>query len=253
MERRILRRESLLLGDSITQYGFSTEAATAPGWVSILADEFIRKVDIINRGYSGYNTRKVRAILPIVLGENRREKLLFSTLCLGANDAAPLDDTPLCSGVPVGEYEDNMVEIAQELLQISDNLVIIAPPPVDADGSMAMGRTMDNTRQYAEAAERVAKKLGVLFVNAFADLQSEAQWEKDMLIDGVHLTGKGNTSLAKAVLKALAVKGITPEDIAWDLPGWRDLCRENPAASLTRDHCEKLGCRNTLDTLGPLK
>ena len=45
---------AVVFGDSITQQGFILEQS---GWVCQLADYWTRKVDVINRGYSGYNTR----------------------------------------------------------------------------------------------------------------------------------------------------------------------------------------------------
>lgn len=44
-------RRLILFGDSLTQYSFQVG-----GWGSRLADELQRKVDVLNRGFSGYNT-----------------------------------------------------------------------------------------------------------------------------------------------------------------------------------------------------
>ena len=46
-----LRPQIVLFGDSITQRGFA-----AGGWGARLADHYVRKADIINRGFSGYNS-----------------------------------------------------------------------------------------------------------------------------------------------------------------------------------------------------
>ena len=42
-----------LFGDSLTQYAFGSEG----GWAAMLADKLQRKADVVNRGFSGYNTR----------------------------------------------------------------------------------------------------------------------------------------------------------------------------------------------------
>ncbi|KAH8051262.1 hypothetical protein JL721_11161 [Aureococcus anophagefferens] len=42
----------VLLGDSLTQYGFGPE-----GWASRLAHRYQRRADVLNRGYSGYTSR----------------------------------------------------------------------------------------------------------------------------------------------------------------------------------------------------
>ena len=46
------REQILLVGDSLTQRGFDSKK----GWVSKLASTYARRADVINRGYSGYNT-----------------------------------------------------------------------------------------------------------------------------------------------------------------------------------------------------
>eukprot|EP01042_Synura_sphagnicola_P005138 gene5138-6547_t len=48
------RKKVVAFGDSITQHGFNTDNH---GWVAKLADWWTRRVDVLNRGYSGYNSR----------------------------------------------------------------------------------------------------------------------------------------------------------------------------------------------------
>lgn len=49
-----LRPVIVLLGDSITE-----TASLEGGWGQLLSKDYIRKADIINRGYGGYNSRQV--------------------------------------------------------------------------------------------------------------------------------------------------------------------------------------------------
>ena len=49
----------LLFGDSLTQYAFGTDG----GWAAMLAEKLQRKADVVNRGFSGYNSRWCRVIL----------------------------------------------------------------------------------------------------------------------------------------------------------------------------------------------
>lgn len=55
------RPQILLIGDSITQYSFSVG-----GWGARLADWYVRKADVVNRGLSGYNSSWALAALPKV-------------------------------------------------------------------------------------------------------------------------------------------------------------------------------------------
>lgn len=76
-----MRPAFVCFGDSITQRGF------APGWTGMLADAYQRKADVINRGYSGYNTRWALQLLPRVFPAGAPPPELV-TLFFGANDAA---------------------------------------------------------------------------------------------------------------------------------------------------------------------
>lgn len=56
------RGRIVLFGDSITQQSFS-----CGGWGARMADAYQRKADVLNRGYSGYNTRSLLFQRPDVL------------------------------------------------------------------------------------------------------------------------------------------------------------------------------------------
>ena len=45
------RRTILLLGDSITQWSLRPN-----GWGNLLAQHYMRRADVVNRGFSGYNS-----------------------------------------------------------------------------------------------------------------------------------------------------------------------------------------------------
>lgn len=50
----------LLFGDSITQFSFNPHEL---GWGASLADSYARKLDVVNRGYSGYNTEMCKHLI----------------------------------------------------------------------------------------------------------------------------------------------------------------------------------------------
>lgn len=122
----------VLFGDSITQQGFGWEGGT--GWVSLLSSTYSRRADVINRGYSGYNTRHGVNLLPQIFGttttmtpsqdplgslgngkEDDNENcntndpyykdVLFVTIFFGANDAALPGEL---QHVPIEEYGENL-------------------------------------------------------------------------------------------------------------------------------------------------
>ena len=82
------RAQFLLFGDSITQRSFQYG-----GWGAHLANAYQRKVDVLNRGYSGYNSRWALQLLDRVLPAEKAGKILLATVFFGANDAALAERT----------------------------------------------------------------------------------------------------------------------------------------------------------------
>ena len=61
-----LRPAFILFGDSITQRG-----GAVGGWATRLAERYTRRADVVNRGYSGYNTAWATHLLPLVFPQAR--------------------------------------------------------------------------------------------------------------------------------------------------------------------------------------
>lgn len=59
------RPKLILIGDSITELGSSH----AQGWGTSLAIRYNRRLDVVNRGMNGYNSRWGVAVLPLILEE----------------------------------------------------------------------------------------------------------------------------------------------------------------------------------------
>ena len=117
------RPRLVLLGDSITQQSFSLERH---GWGAALADLYQQKVDVINRGASGYNTRWTLSCLPSLIPENEPAPLV-TVVFFGANDAAApgLPGTLSTQHVPVDEYELNLVKIVTHIKRLGCRHVFI--------------------------------------------------------------------------------------------------------------------------------
>lgn len=72
---------AVLFGDSITQEGSDP---AMQGWVSALTAYWVRRVDVVNRGFGGYTSRwGLQLFDSVVLA--RRPEVIF--LFFGANDA----------------------------------------------------------------------------------------------------------------------------------------------------------------------
>lgn len=107
------------VGDSITQQGTAQE-----GWMTLLAHHYTRRADVINRGYSGYNSRdmalllrkhmhaSVRAWPYDPLSMHDHSSPVFVTLFLGANDASLPGSRSGAQHVPIDAYVKHMTEVS---------------------------------------------------------------------------------------------------------------------------------------------
>ena len=164
----------ILFGDSITQIAFSPDHGFAFG--AALANAYVRKLDILNRGFSGYNTRQALRILPSLMPSPSQVRVRFMAVFFGANDAR-LPNTPggPDQHVPLEEFKENVRKIvvhpcvrAHEEIKI----ILITPPPVDerllaqADQAkypdihpMLPRRTARTTAAYAQAVRDLGLSL----------------------------------------------------------------------------------------------
>ena len=223
-----LRPRFILFGDSITQQSFRVG-----GWGARLANTYERTADLINRGYSGYNTRWIMRLLPRIFPAGGEAPSLV-TVCLGANDAVrppPIPGTPLTddSGrplagrqhVPLEEYRANLVEIvacARRCGGGGARVLLITPPPVDEGDwlrhvNAMCGRPVpadaEPDRRAAITAEyaRVCVEVGLSTHTPVLDLNSlmtAAEDTSSMLCDGLHPNEKGGEFIYTALLAALS-------------------------------------------------
>jgi isoamyl acetate esterase len=104
------RKKVVAFGDSITQHGFNTDIH---GWVAKLADWWSRRVDLVNRGFSGYNSRwGLLAFEKVIIPENPDLLLIF----FGANDAI---EASAVHHVPLLEYAENLRKIIKAAKRVS--------------------------------------------------------------------------------------------------------------------------------------
>lgn len=213
------RYTAVLFGDSITQQGYSVAQHGYNNnifllllsisyylllyylllllyrWVSLLSEYWTRKVDIINRGYSGYNTKLgINIIKDVVLILKPNLIVLF----FGANDAC-VENT--LHHVPLNEFYDNlnkMIYLIKEELPTT-TIILITPPPIyepalelsnkNKNKEIIKDRNLLNTKKYVNEV----KKLGILHkltvVDAFNALKGNEPNDerKNYFIDGLHL------------------------------------------------------------------
>ncbi|GAA5932653.1 SGNH/GDSL hydrolase family protein [Sporobolomyces koalae] len=237
----ILMDQIVLFGDSITQ-GAWVPAGTG----STMAIAYQRKLDIMNRGLSGYNTAWA---LPIIkqwlprVGE-RLPKIRMLAIWFGANDAA-LPTSP--QHVTLEDFKANLVTILDLVRSPTSPYyspdaipVLITPPPVDAkirndeltsrDPPRVPDRDSELTRQYAVAVHQVATEQNVHCVDVWNAIDTKAREEAGgkldkWLSDGLHLTGAGYEVVTYEIAKLIIDKlpQLHWEKLPQVFPHWEEL------------------------------
>jgi len=206
------RRRILLIGDSITQRSFSI---VDQGWGAGLADWYTRTADVINRGYSGYNSRWLRSMISDIVpeGDINNNNIILTTIFLGANDAV---DSNAQQYVPVDEYKDNLIYIIHHLKRINPNMIIIVITPPIVDNSKWNTRNISNVTKYANEVREICNELTL----SLCDLWIEPGIELKDLNDGLHFGPKANKKLLNSIKNIIrkSYPKLVPEDIAANTP-----------------------------------
>lgn len=207
-----------LFGDSITERASKSQF----GWASLLSAKFARSVDILNRGFGGYNSRWGLYLLDeaISRGDDAFTKASLVTIFFGANDCVP-NGSP--QHVPLLEYRSNLVQIIETLRNNSlmeglVALVLITPPP-----SRDKTRRLNDTAMYAQVVREIAldREIPLLDlwpptvgINTPANsthrnvvFETIIPERHHLLDDGLHLSAKGNLVLFEGLQKLIAAMG----------------------------------------------
>jgi isoamyl acetate esterase len=248
----------VLLGDSLTQLGFGdVGTGVAVGWAGHLATLYSRRCDVLNRGFSGYNSRHILDLLPSLFppqhtgsdndGYIQQVEPAFCTVWLGANDAA-LPGEP--QHVPLNEYAQNIDSIVvglRERLGPTVPIFLLTPPPVDAVKWMnyrerqTPDRDNEVARTYGLEVMKIAERHSkCAAVDTWVALSGATEQRSTFLVDGLHLNEAGNRIVFEALMKtireqfpevapapendAAAEADACQEGIPLEGKPWRELC-----------------------------
>lgn len=194
----------VLFGDSITQHANDQVGfALAPA----LQSHYARKLDIVTRGFSGYNTNHAVVTLREVLKADNAESgvVKLIVIFMGTNDAAFN-----FQGVPIDNYKANLQTLV-EIAKSYDIKVILVGPALHgraeclaASESQGLDPNFSDTvatRKYADAAAGVAAANEVPFLDLWYTFQKYGGWSTEDLIankiplgellyDGIHFSPK---------------------------------------------------------------
>ncbi|CCF58157.1 hypothetical protein KAFR_0D05100 [Kazachstania africana CBS 2517] len=219
----------LLFGDSITEFSFNPKQ---DGIASLLSNVYVRKLDILVRGFSGYNSRWCLKLLPKVL-ENE-SSIVMGTIFFGANDS--------CLGghqrVPLSEFVENIRQMVQLMKGRGIKPIIIGPGMIDQSRwedktnenrmfEIANGyiRTLDSFAEYSNALVRLSIEENVPFVNLNDAFQRyEGDW-RNLLEDGLHFSSLGYKIFFDELLKTIETyyPEYSPTKLPYKFPNWREV------------------------------
>ena len=181
----------ILFGDSITQQSESQDSGF--GFGPALRNEYIRKLDVVNRGFSGYTGPLALHVLPQFMPTPSQANVRLLVVFFGANDACLPGEK---QHVPLDKYEESLKSIiSHEVVKQHGGckILLITSGPVDEwqmdnsqstdDSSLHRQRTAENTRVYAEACRKVAREMRVGCVDLWNVFMKAAGWrEGDRLV-----------------------------------------------------------------------
>ncbi|PSC75981.1 GDSL esterase lipase [Micractinium conductrix] len=252
-----MRPQFVTFGDSITQRGFS------PGWTGTLADTYQRRADIINRGYSGYNTRWALHLLPHIFPLPPTNAAAAAaapppprlvTVWFGANDAALPDRASARQHVPLPEYRANLDAIVAHLRACGvPAIVLITPPPVSEPDRIVHvkktygvdlkdpERTNEVAGLYTEAVQGLAADLGLPCLNLWTAFQAVPRWQQDLLCDGLHLTPAGQQEAYRLLQQLIndTWPDLTVSALPMDAPYHSWIDPEQPGAAFDKHFGKK--------------
>ena len=204
------RPKFILMGDSLTQL-------SGDGWGGHLSHVYQRRADILNRGYSGYNTTFYLHLFDSYCrGLPPDQTVQLVTLFFGANDAA-LPDLDPHHFVSLQDYAANLKTMVQHVRKLypKARVLFITPPPVDHPqrlafqiqkyGDKATGileRTLENTGTYAAKCLEVASELSLPCLDLYSSMMKEDNWAR-FFYDGLHFSPEGNEFVGKAVVESI--------------------------------------------------
>ncbi|TPX37023.1 hypothetical protein SmJEL517_g00809 [Synchytrium microbalum] len=230
----------IVFGDSITQWGYNTDHL---GWVALVSHAYVRKLDVLNRGFSGFNTRLCKYVLPSILNNPtlklKAAKLRLVSIFLGANDACIASANPR-QHVSLPDFCDNVRLMIDTIRHYHPDarIILISCPPVypkrwgehrAGQPNRVQDRDVDVTRSYHESVLKLADDLNIPVIDTWkaifggnGEYNEAIAADTQILHDGLHLGPKGNQVLGTAFLELIALEwpDMKPESIESKVPWW---------------------------------
>jgi len=244
-----------MFGDSITEYAFNQypiaggdpQFALGPA----LQNAYTRKLQILQRGFSGYTSRDAVHLARSILKSDHDDmpeskKIKIAYLFFGTNDArrkgSSADNN---ESIPIDTFVANMKSTVAEFEKRNIPLVIITPGIHDVklwdevhpeDLITGDYRTNELNKQYQDIIKDNFKDHPVLCLYdemmAWCEETNSEKAKKgdfsELLYDGIHLSGTGYKILYDALIRIITEKyeHLSPEYMAFRFPHRSKLTNE---------------------------
>jgi len=218
----------MVLGDSLTQGGWEPLGLTQR-----LAAVYVRKLDVINRGFSGYITEWAIPVFEQIFAKQHEQqhvpKVRILAIWYGANDAAP---APSIQHVPRDKFKSNLSHLIHMVNSPTSawyspdtRIILVTPPPVNT--FQWPERVFDATKSYAEAVKEVGVQENIPVADIWTAMWDASGHEEkalsNFLYDGLHLNGDGYFIVYNSIMQVVKDKypelhydNIVPGFVPWD-------------------------------------
>lgn len=248
----------ILFGDSITQH-----ANDQPGFslAPALQSLYTRKLDIVTRGFSGYNTNHTVVTLQEVLKAEHAETGIVKAILIfmGTNDAAFN-----FQGVPIDTYKKNLQQMVECCQSYNIKVILVGPALHGHAESVEASKTQcidpnfcdcETTRKYADVAAQVAASNNVPFVDLWSAFQRHGGWSTedllrgevpvaDLLPDGIHFSSTGYKIFYDELVKTInkSYPELEPSKLPLYFPLYNEVDFDNMEESIlqyVQEHVEE--------------
>lgn len=231
----------LLFGDSITA-GVCNPANEEFNFFGALQHHYMRKLDVVLRGFGGYNSDHGNYILRRILDSECTNKgtVRLMTIFFGTNDSAAN-----WQHVSIRTYQQNLREMINTALEYDIKVILIGPGPHDEINYPQNVPTIDpdtrlNSRnlEYSNAAKAIAEEFRIPFIDLFHVMMESIGWKDGdsisvtdntklphLLPDTIHFSGMAYEILFEQLLKAIefGYPELATENLPYLLPHHSEL------------------------------
>ncbi|WVR07609.1 hypothetical protein IAU60_004651 [Kwoniella sp. DSM 27419] len=253
----------IILGDSLT-----SRQEVPWNLHHCFSDAYRGKLDVLNRGYGGWNTAWIRQLFPKIFAKKEdagdKPAVRLVTIWLGTNDSVIPGEK---QHVPLDEFEANMNFFLDSLTSTSSpyatahlpealNIVLITPTIYDPNTwesdlpAEKKSRRLDHTRKYKDAVLKLGKEwkskekhgsgwkietIDLWEAIVTANKGSEDTNMDHWFNDGLHFTtaayGILFDKLTKVIKEDFKGRGLDwddIEDLPFRAPRWEDIDEKRP-------------------------